>query len=183
MEKQAKAKRLPPLNILMNALRYEPETGGLYWVSARKLTLIGKQAGTISAKGYRQVSIHGGLHMAHRICFALAHGKDPYGMDIDHINGDQTDNRLENLRIASPVENMRNKKIYSSNKTGVAGVHFSKSGRKFIAKICSTYLGTFDSLDQAMEAKKAAESEMGFHQNHGKPVRVALYSIAQVVAA
>lgn len=79
---------------------------------------------------------------------------------VDHINGDVSDNRKSNLRICTQKENSRNLKICKNNRTGFTGVQKTKTGR-YAAKIMvnrrTISLGTFDDINDAIEARKTAE--------------------------
>jgi hypothetical protein len=82
---------------------------------------------------------------------------------VDHINNIKTDNRVENLRMATSNENNRNRGISKSNTSGIKGVYFRKSRNKWIAEIKidgkKTHLGYFKNIEDATEArqKKALE--------------------------
>lgn len=82
---------------------------------------------------------------------------------VDHKNGDKIDNRKCNLRICDYQENMMNRKINSNNKSGVAGVFYLKSERKWIAQIKfnkkNIRLGYFKNFDDAVEARRKAEDK------------------------
>tara|TARA_R110001606_G_scaffold190822_1_gene338772 strand:+ start:384 stop:701 length:318 start_codon:yes stop_codon:yes gene_type:complete len=92
---------------------------------------------------------------------------------IDHISGDRSDNRIENLREATQTENSRNMKTLANNMSGVMGVSWDKRERHWIATISddnsSVRLGRFKSFEDAVAARKAAEVEYGYHPNHGRP--------------
>ena len=107
---------------------------------------------------------------AHRVIFAIVHGKYPAG-DTDHINGDKADNRIANLREVTHAENARNQKIPSNNKTGVIGVSFCKREQRFVANIrCGgrqKNLGYFACITAAMIARVRASRVYGYHRNHG----------------
>jgi hypothetical protein len=119
--------------------------------------------------GYRDGAVLAVPVLAHRVIFAMVHGRWPVG--IDHINGNRRDNRIENLREADQSLNLRNAKLRRDNPNGVPGVYQAPSGR-WIVKIAydgaSRYLGTFDTLDLATAVRRAAELDHGYHQNHGR---------------
>lgn len=131
----------------------------------------GKEALTSDVKGYRHGSIFGSLYYAHRVIYAMATGEWPPDQ-IDHINGDPVDNRIQNLRAATQMENGRNQPMPCTNTSGVVGVHWHKAGGKWQASIRvggkNIHLGMFDRIENAAQARKFAEIEYGFHENHGR---------------
>lgn len=177
--------------ILRHVLRYEPETGRLFWRrrsvemfknDERKTAEVhcrwwnsryaGREAFTaLDSHGYRRGRVMSKALLAHRVIWAICTSAWPNDM-IDHQNGVRTDNRFENLREATASENQRNAKRKSTNTTGVTGVSFVKSSGKFNAYIWhddkSRCLGYFDSIEEAFCARKAAESKLSFHPNHGR---------------
>ena len=82
------------------------------------------------------------------------------GMVIDHINGDPMDNRKENLRLSSKLENAQNHKVYKTNTTGVTGVSWHKGAGKYTARISANgvrhILGYFDTIEEAAKEYKKA---------------------------
>jgi hypothetical protein len=92
---------------------------------------------------------------------------------VDHINHDQIDNRLSNLRPVTHTENCRNASMSKANKSGHSGIRERKGlrGSTWQAMIRrhdkQLHIGTFKSLAKAIAARKAAEVEFGFHPNHG----------------
>lgn len=87
----------------------------------------------------------------------------PKNQEVDHINGNKADNRKCNLRICDHTQNMFNKPIYKSNKTGIKGVTFENG--KYRARITAyknvVDLGSFDNLEDAMFARFEAEKLHG----------------------
>lgn len=179
------AKDLPDPELLRKLLRYEPETGKLFWRERPREMFIryadfltwntryaGKEAFTSKDNnGYRQGSIFKKMHKAHRVILAIAYGEYPSG-STDHINGDPGDNRLENLRATTQAENMRNTAMPKNNTSGVVGVYWFKRTNAWRAAIKvggkNKHLGYFKSKDSAIAARAAAEIEHGFHENHGR---------------
>ena len=92
--------------------------------------------------------------------------------NIDHKNHRRNDNKFSNLRLANHGENSKNMEIYASNTSGVTGVYWNKREHKWHAQIRVSgkriHLGFFVELDDAKAARQAANTQYGFHQNHGK---------------
>lgn len=111
------------------------------------------------------------LYQNHRIAWALHHGCWPDDQ-IDHINGNPEDNRIANLRAVSNAENQRNARRKCTNTSGVTGVSWHSRDHVWHANIREKgrllYLGSFDSFDEAVAVRKAAEHEYGYHENHGR---------------
>lgn len=108
---------------------------------------------------------------AHRIIWKLFYGEDPAGKEIDHIDGDPTNNGIENLRLVDRVENAANLKLQERNKSGVHGVRWwAQSGKWRVTitrnRVCQ-HIGMFECLDDAIAARKEAEKRLNFHPNHG----------------
>lgn len=103
---------------------------------------------------------------AHHIVWCLHHGAWP--KILDHINGDRTDNRIENLREVTPAENSKNMRVYAANKSGFAGVR--KRSHAWCAEIQvngkNIHLGSFQNIEDAVAARRLAERQYGFHDNH-----------------
>jgi hypothetical protein len=134
----------------------------------------GNEAMTAICDGYRCGIIERRTLKAHRVIWALVHDAWPEG-DIDHINGDRADNRLRNLRSVDRRENCRNRAVGNLNTSGIVGVFWSKRQKRWGAHIgigarVTKHLGWFKDKADAAAARKAAERNLGFHENHGRPV-------------
>lgn len=169
-------KPLPSHVELRERLKYDPDTGVFLWTGrgCKRLNhcLIGRPAGSLTPNGYIGIELGHGRFAAHRLAWKYVHGADPTG-EIDHINGDRTDNRIANLRDTSRAENARNMCLPSHNKSGVIGVCFKQDRGKWMASIKINrrihYLGNFHDKADAIAARKAAEARFRFHPNHGRP--------------
>jgi hypothetical protein len=128
---------LEMIEFLRGRLDYDPAAGSIKWRITTTRTKAGAEAGAITRDGYRDISISmcgkkRGVK-AHRIAWALAYGRWPE-KDIDHINGNRLDNRLENLRDISRSHNLQNQqKSHARNKSGAAipGVWWSEEKLKY----------------------------------------------------
>ena len=121
--------------------------------------------------GYRRIKINGVQYRMHRLVWLYHFGEWPVD-EIDHINGERLDNRIDNLRVVTNQENCKNQKLPRNNKSGVTGVHFNKHHQKWQAQIKGDgklkHLGSFANFEDAVAARKAAEILYGFHENHGR---------------
>ncbi len=180
----------PSPGLLRKLLRYEPDTGKLFWrertpdmfegglySSERSCRAFNtrhadKEAFTSdSFDGYKQGMTLGKAYQAHRIVWALHYGEWPEGQ-IDHINGIRDDNRIVNLRVVSNSENCKNQKLRSTNTSGHLGVSWHKPTGRWQAYIQTSgrinYLGIFKDFEEAVKVRKEAEEKYGYHENHGR---------------
>ena len=119
-----------------------------------------------NSRGYPKGRIWGKHYFAHRVIWAMA--RDAWPIDqIDHINGDPSDNRIANLRACTHAQNMQNQRIGRSNTSGLKGVSWSIAASKWKAKISNNkkvhYLGVFENIEDAHAAYAAAAKKL-----HGK---------------
>jgi len=155
-------KELPSLEIIQFLLEYMPETGDFI----RKTTTspkakIGSIANIPAANGYSSVMIMSKKYQAHRLAWFVMHGFID-DKDIDHINGNRSDNRINNLRLATRSENMQNlKRSHIDNKSNMLGAYKHKAGGYF-SEIClggqKKYLGYFKSKEEAHMAYLAEKN-------------------------
>jgi hypothetical protein len=158
-------------------LRYEPDTGKLFW-RPRKASAFatgqaskiwhtrfsGKEAFTaVAVSGYRVGTIFGSVHLAHRVVWAIETGAWPVAT-IDHINRDKQDNRFQNLREATHQQNLHNKGVRKDSATGFKGVYFFADRMKWQARIRvegkNKSLGYFDTPEQARDAYARASDNL-----------------------
>ena len=144
---------------------YDPDTGFLFRKKRK-----GRQAYRAKAGDYIKVQIGDKWYRGHRIIWMMVYGHWPD--EIDHINGNRTDNRLCNLRNVTRQENSRNRCKSKKNTSGVMGVHWHILKKKWAARIKVDYedlhLGYFSNKEDAIAARKAAEVKYRFHKNHGR---------------
>ena len=166
-------KPLPDHDILHEKLRYDAETG-LLWFKSKKTKRsqgVDFQAGNIENRGYVSIGFQGRKYLAHRIIWKMLHKVDP-STDIDHINGVRDDNRADNLRLASKQQNRHNSQRQKRNSSGIKGVGWNKAGKKWTARIqCNgvkVFVGYFKTAEEANTA--LTEVRKKYHlefSNHG----------------
>lgn len=156
---------------LKNRVVYDPDSGSVVWRTSLGTVKAGYCSKSLDTSGYFQIQILGKRYLHHRLAFLYMTGEFP-PEEVDHINGIRTDNRWENLRLVSRLENRKNVRILDSNTSGHVGVRWLEDRGKWRAYIKSDrkqkMLGYFDHLSDALEARAAAERERGFHENHGR---------------
>lgn len=132
---------------------------------------VGSTAGTKRPDGYLQVRHCGKLYLVHRIIWEMHHGEIADGDEIDHINHNKLDNRIENLRLVTRNENQMNRPMQYNNTSGVNGVDWNARNGKWRARIRvfgkEIHLGYFNNINDAKKAKHLADVKYGFHDNHG----------------
>lgn len=139
-------------------LKYE--NGNLIWREARGSAAKGSIAGSKATHGYLSVGINGKNHYVHRIVWLLHHGYLPEN-EIDHINRNKADNRIENLREVSTQCNRRNYGTCKKNTSGVKGISWHKDAKKWMPGITINKrgynLGLYKDFNEAVLARLAAE--------------------------
>lgn len=155
-----------PVAKVCSLLSYDPLTGDLVWTASRGRVAAGSIAGSVrSDRGYCQIRLDGVIYYAHRLAWVIATGRDiPKGAEVDHRDGDPSNNRWDNLRLASPQQNKRNMRPLDRNTSGIAGVTYRKNRNRWQAQISLSntcrYLGSFDTKEKAIAARVKAEREL-----------------------
>jgi hypothetical protein len=155
---------------LRELLHYDPDTGAFTWRkrdNARPCwnsRYTKGRAGTISeTTGYVVINTGKRLYRAHRLAWLYVYGRWPR-LQIDHRNGDRTDNRITNLREASQTENNANASVRTDNRCGFKGVRINPISGRYRARIRingkAKHLGYFDSPEEAHSAYCAAAQEV-----------------------
>jgi len=170
--------------ILKDVIHYDPQTGIFTWkkrdrsyfksersYKSLNTRMAGKQAKFKSYGGYIAGCLFGRYYLFHVLAFLYMNGEFAKN-DVDHINGDGTDNRWVNLRDVTHSENLRNAKRSKANTSGQTGVSWSKKMNKWGARIRfdkkQNHLGFFVEFSDAVSARKKAEMEHNYHENHGR---------------
>jgi hypothetical protein len=174
-----------PLEDMQAHISVDPVAGSILWLQPPRDLFSSYKAWRVScarrfrraalnsrhSRGYLHGYIAGRAYFAHIVVWAFANGRWPTG-EIDHIDGNKTNNRIENLRECSTSENQRNQAIKKSNNSGVTGVHWHAQSRSWRAQVRhdgrTISLGLFKSIEEAAAARSAANIQYGYHANHGR---------------
>lgn len=158
-------KPVPTRERVCEVLNYDHMTGVFTWRAKNRRVFAGDIAGWVEMpSGHRRLGLDGWRYFEHQIAWLLMHNEWPC-RDIDHINGVRADNRIANLRLATPSQNQANAKKFSTNTSGYKGVSKTTNHGRLIYKAnimkdgVPYRLGYFKDPRKAHEAyvKKAIE--------------------------
>ena len=151
---------------LVSLLRYEPETGKLFWRRAPRRGIAANTEAGKSSKGHLRITYKGASYAAHRIAWVCVHGSLAMDTEIDHKNLIRSDNRITNLRLADRTGNTANQSKRNGYTSKYKGVSWAKHAKKWCAQISignvTRYLGRYDNeLDAHAAYVKAATAAYG----------------------
>jgi hypothetical protein len=146
------------------------DDGVLRWkVSPSRPVLAGAIAGTAREGGYRAVKLRGKMYLTHRVIFAMHYGWWP--TEVDHIDGNPKNNRVENLRAANKSQNQHNAHKRRNSRTPLKGVHWCVRDKRWIVSLQAErkkYLGGRYSclgkaVRQAVNLRRQVHGEFARH--------------------
>lgn len=151
---------------LRELLEYSPETGVFKWrVNRQGHCKAADVAGARRHDGYIRITVDQHRVWAHRLVWLYVNGTWPL-QQIDHINGNPSDNRLANLRDVSPQTNMQNERQARRRKNGgtLLGAHWCMTWKRWKSSIITSgklmHVGWFDTEQQAHDAYVAAKRRL-----------------------
>lgn len=154
-------------SLVQEMFRYDSLTGEFFRRISRSGN--GGRAGTLAgslSEGYLQTRIGKKTYKIHRLIWLYVYGYFPE-TEIDHIDRDRLNNKIENLREASSQCNARNRKERSDNTSGVKGVYWCKRGSRWSVYICISqkkrFVGYYQDYADAVSARFAAEQCLDWH--------------------
>ena len=149
---------------------FEYKDGSLYWkVRKAPHVKIGARVGSPEVNGYETVMVDGRNWRIHRLVFLMQYGYLP--KNIDHINGNRTDNHIKNLRAADDNQNAHNQVLRSNNVSGIKGVSWNNDRQKWAVRV-NYNKKTYQRYVQDLELAELVAIEMrsklhGEFANHG----------------
>ena len=140
---------------LWEILDYNQNTGVFMWCKQRRGVKTDVPLGADNGFGYLRITVLGKSYYAHRLAWFYMQNEWPD--QIDHINGDKSNNTWENLRNVTVQQNAQNKlKSQKNSDSKTLGVSWHKKAKKWQAHICiykeRKYLGLFEDINEAQKA-------------------------------
>lgn len=134
--------------------------GKLFWKVARGRIKADSEAGTLHSSGYLVVAINNKKHLLHRLVYLLHNGHIPNRLEIDHIDGNRMNNKIENLRAVTKTVNQQNRR-------SAKGYTWIQRDSKWQVVISvdgkSKYIGRYNTEEEARKAYLKAKQE--YHQS------------------
>jgi len=149
-------------------LSYNPETGVFTWKVNLRAVNAGDVAGTKDKDGYQVIFFKGKCFKAHRLAWFFVYNEMPKDT-IDHINRVRDDNRIQNLRVISQLEQMHNLGMNKKNRSGFTGVYWYTDRSKWVAQVVYKgevhYVGMFDDAKEASMQRDAFKRDLILQQD------------------
>lgn len=154
---------------LCELLSFDTEKGIITWNhtmggKAKK----GQEAGALTENGYVAIRVDQRDYLAHRLMWLYVYGAFPV-LNIDHIDRDKTNNRPNNLRLATEKQNGENRSLKSKNASGHRGVFLRKylKSKPWAVSIMNNrktiHIGYFATIEEAVVARREAEDKYFTH--------------------
>ena len=145
------------------------KNGELFWNLPRKKIKVGNKAGSVISKGYESICLNQKRYYTHRLIFMMFYGYMP--KEIDHIDGNSLNNRIENLRESNRNSNMQNTKLSKLNTSGYKNVYWHNATHQWKVQLNANkkriFIGSFDDLELAglvaQEARNKYHKEFARH--------------------
>jgi hypothetical protein len=139
---------------IKSILHYDPLTGIFVWIKTLSVSgQSGNVAGSIKNTGHREIQIGKRKYKAHRLAWLYMTGSWPE-LELDHINGNPSDNRMVNLREVSHRVNGQNRPEHRAGK--LLGATYNKKAKKWYSQIMTDgkirHIGSFDTEIEASKA-------------------------------
>jgi hypothetical protein len=131
---------------------FDYKNGELFWIQCKGTAKSGQKSGNLSQDGYLNSRFYGTSYRTHRLIYLWHYGYIP--KELDHIDGNKLNNKIENLRPANRMQNSHNTKIPNTNKSGTKGVSWIKRLQKWVVQLQvnnkKMYFGLYNDVDYAI---------------------------------
>jgi hypothetical protein len=147
---------------LRKLISYDPETGAITRISSPQPYVVGRTFSSPSTDGYISIKVLGKSIRAHRLAWMIYYGEEPGG-EIDHFDGDKSNNRISNLRDVSHKENIHNQSRPQGSNPYL-GVHMTNGRWRATIKVDGKikYIGSFDTAQEARDAYVEKKRELHY---------------------
>ena len=160
---------------LLELFNYDPATGLFTNKHSRGRARIGARAGSPSGHGYRKIAIDYGKYYEHHL--ARLYVYDEWPSEIDHVDGDGSNNAIGDLRVATRAQNNFNS-VRAAGRSGLNGAYREFRGQSWFSKIQvkgqTIRLGTFNTPEEAhaayLKAIKIFAGEFAFRNRKPQPL-------------
>lgn len=151
---------------------FDYKDGMLFWKVRPKNSRKAKgnmEAGTITTYGYKKIVFNQKKYFVHQLVYLMQHGYIP--KLIDHIDGNSSNNRIENLREANKSQNACNSNLRNDNSSGCKGITWHKKANKWMVQLTVNnkpkYFGCYDDIELAdLVAQEARNKYYGKFARH-----------------
>lgn len=133
---------------------FDYQDGQLIWKVKKARANKGDIAGCYSKHNgiiYRSIKVDGTVYTSHRLIFLFHNGYLP--IQVDHIDGNGLNNKIENLRSADASSNALNSKLKSSNTSTSKNVYWNKQRNKWMVQAVvdgkQKFFGLYDDFELA----------------------------------
>ena len=126
---------------------------------------VGSVAGSKRKDGYSLIQINRVKYLFHRLVFLYMTGEFPEE-EVDHIDGEPSNNSWVNLRAASHSENLHNCRTRIKRKHNLPS-NIYPMGKKFMVCFSNKYFGVWKTVEEALIVRDEIKIGLGFHPNHG----------------
>ena len=148
--------KLPTQAELRKQFDYDYETGRLvriYHPVKNQRWRVGQVAGSRHGEGGYQVNVNGTQYLNCRLVWMWVHGEDPGELEVDHKDEDRSNDRIDNLRLATRGQNQQNISTTARNTSGHKGVSWYKRLGKWRVDVCGKTIGYFSDIEEAIKVR------------------------------
>lgn len=159
------------LRSLLKEVRYDSNTGEFYWIVNKIHRDLNKPIGANCKSRYKCLTYNQTKYFLHKLAWYYIYHEYP-NQQVDHIDQDTYNNRINNLRLATALENSKNKPKRRDNISGITGVSYDKQTGRWVVRIKNgnryENRGRFNTIDEAKQERDRALRELGYFEGHGE---------------